>query len=79
MVHMGSIPIAARSRKSLDNTKKENHKMILSFSGSDIRNSTEEELRESMRKQIQEQTTSKEEKEDENNDDWVRSLLRRHL
>ena len=31
--------------------------MILSFSGSDIRNSTEEELRESMRKQIQEQTT----------------------
>ena len=41
--------------------------MILSFSGSDIRNSTEEELRESMRKQIQEQTTSKEEKENEEN------------
>ena len=41
--------------------------MILSFSGSDIRNSTEEELRESMRKQIQEQTTNKEEKENEDN------------
>jgi len=42
--------------------------MILSFSGSDIRNSTEEELRESMRRQIQEQTTSKEKKEDTEND-----------
>tara|TARA_B100001559_G_scaffold220896_1_gene185391 strand:+ start:1793 stop:2002 length:210 start_codon:yes stop_codon:yes gene_type:complete len=69
MVNMGSIPIAARSRTVLDNTKKENHDMILSFSGSDIRNSTEEELRESMRQQIQEQTTNKEEKEEENNDD----------
>jgi len=38
--------------------------MILSFSGSDIRNSTEEELRESMRQQIQEQTDNQEETTD---------------
>ena len=67
MVNVGAIPTAARSRKVLDNTKKENHDMILSFSGSDIRNSTEEELRENMRQQIQEQTTNKEKKEEEKN------------
>lgn len=38
--------------------------MILSFSGSEIRNSTEEELRESMRQQIQEQTDNQEETTD---------------
>ena len=37
--------------------------MILSFSGSEIRNSTEEELRESMRRQIQEQTDNQQQKE----------------
>jgi hypothetical protein len=37
--------------------------MMLSFSGTDIRNSTEEELRESMRRQIQEHTDNQQQKE----------------